>query len=49
MSLLIAAPDTLAGAAADVASIGLSLRAAHAAAAVAQVQSMPGVARQAGE
>ena len=33
MSLLIAAPDTLAGAAADVASIGSSLRAAHAAAA----------------
>jgi len=48
MSLLIAAPDTLAGAAADVASIGSSLRAAHAAA-VAQDQSMPGVARQAGE
>jgi hypothetical protein len=33
MSLLIAAPDTLAGAAADVASLGSSLRAAHDAAA----------------
>jgi hypothetical protein len=35
MSYLIAAPDTLAAAAADVTGIGSSLRAAHAAAVVA--------------